>query len=197
MTETVSRSLAPLSGVLDTCVLFPSLTRDTLLTLATFDLYAPMWSQDILGELERNLMDNLSSPPNVKRLLGEMTREFPDALIVGYAELIPQMTCHPKDAHVLAAAVRADASVLVTSNLSDLPKESVAPHGVTVLSPDSFSLELLRVTPERVIQAVAAQAARYRKPPLSALELLEKLKHPQRFPEFAIEACRWMAQHGW
>jgi hypothetical protein len=31
------------------------------------------------------------------------------------------MTNHPKDRHVLAAAVRASAEVIVTSNLSDLP----------------------------------------------------------------------------
>jgi hypothetical protein len=36
------------------------------------------------------------------------------------------MTCDPKDRHVLAAAVRSDAAVLVTFNMDDFPDTSTA-----------------------------------------------------------------------
>ena len=39
---------------------------------------------------------------------------------------IPAMTNHPKDRHVLAAAARAGAKVMVTYNLKDFPSSSLA-----------------------------------------------------------------------
>ena len=67
----------------------------------------------------------------------------------------------------------------------------------TFTASDGFALQLFRRDPDQVIAALRTQAARFTKPRMTTLELLEELKHPQRFREFAIEACRWLAQHGW
>jgi len=40
---------------LDACVLVPIALTDTLLRLAEADTYRPLWSDDVLGEVERNL----------------------------------------------------------------------------------------------------------------------------------------------
>ena len=55
----------------------------------------------------------------VKYRIGEMRRTFPDAEVRGYENIVETMTCDPKDRHVLAAAVRSDAAVLVTFNIGD------------------------------------------------------------------------------
>lgn len=57
--------------------------------------------------------------------------------------LIEEMTNHPKDRHVLAAAVAAEAPFVVTANLKDFRPEDTQPHGVEALSPDAFLVKLL------------------------------------------------------
>lgn len=116
------------SVVLDTCVLYPAHLRDTLLRLAECGLYRALWSDDIVEELRRNLVEDGVGAGSVDRLLGEMARAFPDAAVTGYRSLIDGLTCDPKDRHVLAAAVRSDAGVIVTHNTGDFPSGSVEPY---------------------------------------------------------------------
>ena len=51
----------------------------------------------------------------------EMRRSFLGAEVQGYESLAEAMACERKDRHVLAAAVRGDAEVLVTFNIGDFP----------------------------------------------------------------------------
>lgn len=182
--------------LLDTCVLYPVWIRDVLLSLAQAELYEPLWSPQIMDELTENL-GKLRPPPDAARLVAQMTQHFPDAMITGYDHLIPTMTCDPKDRHVLAAAVHARAQALVTSNLSDFPEASAEPYGIEVLHPDTFCLDLLDLAPELTIRAIEARAAQYKRQPRTLPEVLEHLKHPQRLPEFANGACRYVALRGW
>ena len=64
--------------------------------------------------------------------------------------MIPVMTNHEKDRHVLAAAVKAPCEVIVTYNLKDFPGESIKPHGIEVKHPDEFLIDLYHIDSEMV-----------------------------------------------
>jgi hypothetical protein len=99
------------------------------------------------------------------------------------------MTCHPKDRHVLAAAIRGDAQVLVTFDLDDFPKESVHAYDLSVVSPDAFLLDQLDLYPAKVGRALVGQMTEATRPPLTMGQLLGRLTRAG-VPAFAEEARR-------
>lgn len=107
-----------------------------------------------------------------------MTAYFPDARVTGYESLIGSMTNHPKDRHVLAAAVAGRADVLVTENIRDFPPGSAAHLGITVARQDDFLSGLLELYPDAVLGALRRQASRYRREPRTVAALLNILAGP-------------------
>jgi predicted nucleic acid-binding protein len=87
---------------------------DLLLRLAEADTYHPLWTEEILGEVERNLPRLNVSKEHAAKRVGVMRATFPGAEVAGYESIVNDMTNHPKDRHVLAAAVHARAPVLST-----------------------------------------------------------------------------------
>jgi hypothetical protein len=99
---------------------------------------------------------------------------------------IGSMTNHPKDRHVLAAAVAGRADVLVTENLKDFPPAAVGDFGITIAGQDDFLSGLLELYPDAVLDALRRQASRYRREPRTVMALLNVLASPgQGCPEFA------------
>jgi predicted nucleic acid-binding protein len=181
---------------LDTCVLYPAYLCDALLRLAEATAYRPLWSADVLGELRRNLVDRGIPPERVDRRLTRMTRSFPDALVTGYESLIDGMTNHPKDRHVLAAAVRANAEVIVTFNLSDFPEPALKPYDVAAIHPDEFLLDQLDLYPGVTVEVLRQQAASYRRVPNTVPDILVLLERTG-VPKFAAEVRRHLGPLAW
>jgi hypothetical protein len=75
------------------------------LSIAEEGVFRPLCSEHVLAELRRNLLKAGAKQEAVDHRLAEMAAYFPDALVMGYEGLIDTMTNHPKDRHVLAAAV--------------------------------------------------------------------------------------------
>lgn len=118
--------------VLDACVLVNAALRDTLLRIAEPPrLYLPRWSEDIMEETTRTLENKLGqSRTQTSHLLEQLEIHFPDCWVEGYKQLIPAMNNHPKDRHVLAAAVRTGAQTIVTFNTKDFPAEALSPWNI-------------------------------------------------------------------
>lgn len=119
-----------LVAVLDACVLYPPSLRDLFMRLASALVYQPRWTEDIHQEWMRNV---LKDRPQLTRAQLERTRRLMDgisdeSLVTGYEDRISKLTLpDPDDRHVLAAALTAEAAVIVTFNLSDFPKSALAP----------------------------------------------------------------------
>ncbi|MBL7501288.1 PIN domain-containing protein [Frankia sp. CNm7] len=178
-----------LPALLDTCVLYPAYLCDTLLRLAEADAYRPLWSADILDELRRNVIDAGLPAERVDRRIGNMRRYFPDAAVTGYEHLVDGMTNDPKDRHVLAAAVRAKAEIIVTFNLRDFPEPALKPYDVVAIHPDDFLLDQLDLHPALTVEVLEDQAASYRREPTTIAGLLPLLERTG-LPRFAAEVHR-------
>jgi predicted nucleic acid-binding protein len=164
--------------VLDACVLYPFSLRDTLLRLAECELYDLYWSDRILAETTRNLVENGVMPQqSANRLEAAMRGAFDGSVVPAAAvgQLEPAMTNHPKDRHVLAAAVAAHAEAIVTTNLRHFADEACAPINVVAIHPDEFLLILWTKRPEAVLAELRAQAADLTDPPWTFDQLLDSL----------------------
>jgi predicted nucleic acid-binding protein len=165
--------------VLDANVLYPFSLRDTLLRLAERELYVLAWSERILDEVGRNLVeDGRTDAATAARLQAAMRSAFPEALIDAdaIAATEPAMTNDPGDRHVLATAVVAGAEGIVTFNARHFPAAALAPFGKQQIDPDDFLCTLLDIDGPSVADTIVEQAADLRRPPLSAAQLLDLLQ---------------------
>lgn len=167
-----------LSVVLDACVLYPVGLRDTLLNIAEAGCLRVLWTEQILTETSRNIVADIPglTAEHLDKTFAAMRRAFPEAMVEGYEHLVDSMTNHPGDRHVLAAAVAAEADVVVTINTRHFPAEACEPHGVSVQTPDSLLCDVADVWPELVVAVLSAQAGRKTQPPMSLADMLDRLE---------------------
>jgi len=166
------------TAVLDANVLYPTLTRDLLLSLGQAGLFHARWTNTITEEWVRNLEKNR---PDLRGKLGplvvQMQAAIPDCLIEGYEPLIAAFNMpDPDDAHVVAAAVVGHADAIVTDNLRDFPAELLKPLGISVQTPDEFIANQLQLRELHALTAVKTMRARWKNPALTAEALIDLLK---------------------
>jgi hypothetical protein len=97
-------------------------------------------------------------------------------MVTGHEPLIPSMTNDPKDRHVMAAAVKGRADVIVTSNVKDFPLEACEPYDVDVQTPDEFLQYQWEIgDPDFLLGVFDDWTSQLTNPPLAVEELLERL----------------------
>ncbi|MGQ0744054.1 MAG: PIN domain-containing protein [Acidimicrobiales bacterium] len=163
--------------LLDACVLYPIGLRDTLLNVAEAGFFRVLWSEEILAETSRNIVEDVPdlTAEHLAKTFDAMRRAFPEAVVRGYEHLVDSMPNHPKDRHALAAAVVGGAHVLVTNNLRHFPAAACEPLGVRVESADDFLVEMISLGPELMVDVLRRQATRKVRPHLTLYEMLERL----------------------
>jgi hypothetical protein len=113
----------------------------------------------------------------LRRTRDLMNLAIADALVNGYEGLINGLTLpDPDDRHVLAAAIRASAQVIVTANLDDFPSDKLQQYGVEAQHPDEFVLHLVDLASGLVCNTVGEQAAALRNPARTVADVLDALR---------------------
>ena len=166
-------------AVYDANVLYPSALRDFLIRVAIEDLVHARWSDRILDEVFRNIAFNRPDL-DLDRLLRtrqRMCAAVLDCLVTGLEELEAEISLpDADDRHVVAAAIRAGASIIVTFNLRDFPEDELGHHGIVAMHPDVFAMELLARNPASVLEVIASQAADLQNPRHSAADVVAALE---------------------
>ena len=160
-------------------MLYPAELRNLLMHLALIGLFRAKWSADVHEEWISNL---LKKRPDLTRSKLERTRMLMDkhavdALVTGYEDLMPGLDLpDPDDRHVLAAAIRGHADVIVTMNLRDFPSDTIGSFGIEAQHPDEFVLHLLDLAPGAVVAAAQNHRQSLEDPPKTVAEYLEMLE---------------------
>jgi predicted nucleic acid-binding protein len=142
-----------------------------------------MWSDTILDEMERTVVrlfvQQGRSPEDAAYIAShrrsEMVKSYPEAAITGYESLVDGMKNNTKDRHVLAAAVRASAQVIVTADARGFPESVLGPLGIVAQKPDDFLKDLLGFDSRAMLDVIRNMAAAKTRPPMTELDLLKRL----------------------
>jgi len=163
----------------DANVLYPAPLRDYLLYLASLGVYEPVWTTAIQDEWIRNL---LKARPDIDKAALEATRQsmdkaFPGSNITGYESLIESLSLPDSDdRHVLAAAIKAKAQVIVTANLKDFPASALIPYAIQAEHPDTFVSECIDRDRSKALKALENQVKALKKPALPLETVLKNLE---------------------
>lgn len=163
--------------VLDTNVIYPIEIRDLLFWFAHFDLFTPKWSTTVFSEWENVMIRKGVSRAEAQKRMHKANLAFPDALVTNYEGLIDGLTLpDADDRHVLAAAIKTNANIIVTNNLKDFPEDYLRTFGLVAKSADDFLTDIIDLNPDTAIKAFKELVLNRRNPDLDEFEVLDIMR---------------------
>ncbi|WP_349262212.1 PIN domain-containing protein [Actinocrinis sp.] len=149
----------------DANVLYPNTLRDLLIRIGQSGLVEAKWTDMILDEMLRSLAKNRPDIDEAKLdvLRARVNEAVLDASVTGFEELIPGLDLpDPDDRHVLAAAIKCGAQVIVTNNVRHFPQSVLSRWGIEAKRPDEFVLDQIDLD-VKVVYACVQQIVDSRK----------------------------------
>jgi predicted nucleic acid-binding protein len=166
--------------IYDANVLYGNTLRDLLIRIAQLPhLVQAKWTDQILGEMSRALLKTRSdlTEEKVAHLREAMTEAVRDSIVQGYEPLIDVLDLpDPDDRHVLAAAIKVNAQLIVTRNLKDFPVKTLAEWGIRPKSPDNFVRDVMDLDPQAVWACVQQIVDSRKKRPVTVDDVLGELQ---------------------
>lgn len=163
----------------DANVLIPRTLRDYFVYAAKLGAMQIHWSQPILDEMSRNLVAKFGfNGGDAAELELRLTEYLPRALVEVRkrdAQLADGVEMDAKDRHVLAAALSASATVLLTENTKHFPKVWMARHGLELLTAGALLERLAAEHPHELRDAHRLTVANSPKSEDEILATLEKM----------------------
>lgn len=160
--------------VLDANVMYPLWIRDLLLWFAHYDLYTPKWSKHIFDEWLRAMGKKGVSESEALNRTKMVNEAFPDALVENYEPLINTLKLPDiNDNHVLAAAIKTNANLIITNNLKHFPIEYLSSFGLSAKTADDFFTDIIDLNQETSIKAFRDLVLNKKNPPLDEYQVLD------------------------
>lgn len=168
------------TAFVDACTLAGALKRNMLLSLAEADFFRIRWSTPVLAETQRAIAGMLKkkgvadAEARAARAIAAMRRAFADADVAGFEPLLSVCVNlpDPNDAHVIAAALKTQAAVIVTDNLKDFPGALLSSLNLEARSADTFIADTIALDPGRAVAAIRTMRLRLDRPEKTAETLL-------------------------
>ncbi len=157
---------------------------DILLRLAEEPaLYRPLWSEEILREVDGVLAKLNKNQAQRDRRLKFMRESFPEASVIVPNDMPGALTCipDPNDRHVLAAAIRGHANAIITLNERDFPPDCLKQYDILRQNPDEFLVHQFHMNPDIVMLKVEEQAVAIGQHPKHVTAKLRDLIHATEF----------------
>lgn len=178
------------TAFVDACSLFGALHRNLLLSLAEVGFFRIRWSAEVMAEIERNLVPHFakresnastttkSPEERAAASCAAMRRAFEDAEVTDYETIVPciQKMPDPNDAHVVAAALKIRASVIVTENTKHFPASVIGPLDLETKTADEFIADTMDLNPPLAVSAVSTMRQRFRRPSMTGEQLLRLME---------------------
>lgn len=137
-------------------------------------MFTPKWSDHIFDEWKRVMLRKNVSEEEANKRVQKANTAFPDALVQNYSGLIDSLELpDPDDRHVLAAAIKTNANVIVTNNIKDFPEEYLASFGLSAKTADDFLTDIIDLNPEQAVKAFKELVLYRRNPDLDEYEVLD------------------------
>ena len=171
--------LSTFTAFVDSNVFYGARLRSLILFLAQTGLFRARWSDDVHREWIESLLKQRPdlSATDLARTRRQMNEAVLDSLVTGYENLIPSLKLPDQnDRHILAAAICARASVIVTFNEKDFPAEALDPYGIHTRNPDDFIMDVCGIEQAQCIDAIHQDIQHYTKPPLTLDEYIASLE---------------------
>lgn len=167
----------PFVAILDANVMFPMRVRDVLLTFAHDGLFRARLTDEIIDEWRRGLIRlKPGLTVSIDRQITLIRTSFDECIVTGHMPLIHGLTLpDPDDRHVLAAAIRCSAQVIVTENHRHFPEDVLDEYGIETVSPDNFLVGTFELFPMDAVRSLRSIRTRYKRPPMNASEFLMDL----------------------
>jgi predicted nucleic acid-binding protein len=161
----------------DANILFSRTLRDYVLYAADEGAIEVHWSRQILAEMSRNLRENLGFSHDSTSRLEQLMNDYIEYALVevdpAHLAAVETVEMDAKDRHVLAAALSADADILLTDNTRDFPAEWMAEQGIELLTAGQLLVRLAEGFPDKM-RAAHEKTVRYSpKPEADILATLE------------------------
>ena len=168
------------SAFLDACALVPIAQADTLLRLAQVGIYRPLWSEKVLQETVKAIEiihPDIARSGAAEKQVNLMKDYFLDACVEDWKHLVDNVHVPDiNDRHIVAAAFKGRADVIVTANIRDFPENELNKFGLSAQTPDEFLLNQLDLAPQTVMEVLRNQALAAKNPKLELSDLLNALE---------------------